>query len=93
MPITFRDNPNTTLPELQREVKRVVEQIKEPVVIKNVTIGTGATPIAHGLGFVPRTAVLVPYELVTWCRAGAPTDRVVFFKASAETKADVVVFL
>ncbi len=92
MAIKFRDNPQTTLPELQRELKLVVAQINDPVIIRDVAIGTASTPSLHGLKGAPRAVVVCPRDLVTWCRAAEPDERRVFLMASADTVADIVVY-
>lgn len=93
MAVRFSDRPDCTTKELQQELKRVVAQLDpRPFIKREVLIGTDATAVAHDFNFVPRAATMVPRDLVTWCVAGDPTAKVVFFKASAPVIADVVVW-
>lgn len=91
----FHDNPYTTLEELQAEVKRLVEQLRsgaEAFIIRNQPILTTETAIAHGLGFAPQAAILVPYESNAWARSSPSDEKYCYFTVSGECSADVIVF-
>jgi len=91
----FHDDPNMDTRQLQAEVKQVVEQLRsgaEAFVIKNQAILTTETPVAHGLGFAPQGAMLIPYESVSWARSSPSDERYCYFTVSGECSADVVVF-
>jgi hypothetical protein len=91
----FNDDPNMDVRALQRELKNIVDQLRsgaESFIIKNQAILTTETPIAHGLGFAPQAAMLVPYESVSWARSRVSDSRNCYFTVSGECSADVVVF-
>ena len=95
MAVDFDDNPNMTVRELQAELKRVVDQINSDrvkVVISPVRILTTSTPVAHGLGFRPLGAVLVPHSTVKWRTSETPDHLNVYFSSEIDIDADVIVF-
>lgn len=95
MAVEFRDDPLMDTPELQGEVKRVVEQVNNGAVVTvlfDVAIGTAETPVAHGLGYAPRSASLTPHSSAAWSRTRAPDAQNVYFVAASAIRADVNVF-
>lgn len=91
----FRDNPYTTLEELQAEVKRLVEQLRsgaEAFIIKDQDILTTETAVAHGLNFAPQAAILVPHANVAWERSSPSDSKNCYFTVSGECSADIIVF-
>jgi hypothetical protein len=95
MAIEFRDNPNTTLPELQQELKRVVGQVRSPEVIKGVQLLAGAdTAVAHGQRYIPRSFSVTPYSQIGYWKRGAlgPDKNCVYVFVDVATVADIIVF-
>ncbi len=93
--LRFPDRPATTLPELQRNVLELVQQLKDgatAVLIVGVAIGTSSTRIAHGQGSVPKGVMVCPYGAIAVGRAAAPDRTYVYVIAAYDCTADVLVF-
>lgn len=61
------------------------------VVKTGVAIAATSTAVAHGLGFTPRGAFIVPYTNVAWFRSAAADGYNVYFQGAAPVTADVVI--
>jgi hypothetical protein len=91
----FNDDPSMDVRALQRELKNIVDQLRsgaESFIIRNQAILTTETAVAHGLGFAPQAAILVPYESVSWARTKPSDSRSCYFSVSGECSADVIVY-
>jgi hypothetical protein len=88
MPFDFPITPQGTLGELWRAVLRLLPQM-ERVVIRNFTVGTVETPIAHGQKSAPKTAHPLPQADARVWQTKAPDTKCVYFAASASVVCDV----
>jgi len=97
MALTFPVRPSSALPELAQACIDLVPQLQRKLaVVQGYTIGTSETAIAHGLGVVPLTAIIVRHGAPSLAGPGvwrtrAPDERFVYYAASASTVCDVVV--
>lgn len=62
------------------------------VTIKEVTIETIETPVAHGQSFIPSLGVAVPQTNVAVWQSSQPDAQYCYFTAASSVVADVKVF-
>jgi len=84
----FIKNPPSKLQELWQAVIDLLPQLRRRVV-RNFTIGTIETPVAHGLGFAPQMAHPVPHADARVWRTSPPSSKCVYFAASTSVVCDI----
>jgi hypothetical protein len=97
MALSFPDRPATTLPDLQRNVLELVQQLKDgatAVLITGVLVGTTETRISHGQMGVPKAVLVCPHGAIAAGRGPtAPDSSYIYLIAASGCTADLVVFL
>jgi len=93
MALSFPVKPTSTLTELAQACIDLVPQLQGRLsVIRDFSIGTAETAVAHGLSATPLAAWAVPHAAgVTYYRTRAPDARFVYLAASSAGTFDVVV--
>jgi hypothetical protein len=92
MALSFPVKPDVTLPMLAQSCIDLVPQLQRKIsVAQSVTIGTTETAVAHGLGAVPLTAMVLPHSNVAYWRSKAPDSRFVYLIAASSVVCDVAV--
>ena len=86
--LDFPKTPSGTLAELWRAVLDLLPQLERGT-IKDVSIATTETPVAHALGRVPDAVFCTPHSNVTIWRSRAPDTRFVYLTASSACVADL----
>lgn len=88
--LTFPRTPRGSLGELWQAAIDLLPQIT-PRVLRDRTVGTTETPIAHGLGFAPLMAHPVPHSDARVWRTRTPDAKYVYLAASGAVVCDVEV--
>jgi hypothetical protein len=88
--LTFPLKPNGTIAELWQAVLDLIPQLERGV-IRNVSIGTTETAIAHGMTAAPDVVFWAQQSNVTIWRSSAPDERFVYLTASSACVADLKV--
>lgn len=88
--IRFPRTPPVTLPQLWDDTRSAFEQL-EPVVLKDVTINTTQTPVAHGLGRIPMIVVPAWQSNTNVWRSAVPDTRCCYYTAAVQTVVDFLV--
>ena len=82
----FPETPTGTLSDLWRAVVRLLPQLGgRGSVVRNASIGTGETPVAHGLKFATSFGIPVFTENVAVWETQRPDSRYGYFAASTAT--------
>lgn len=88
----FPTTPGGAVEELWKAVLRLLPQLAGRVsVIRQVSVGTDETPVAHGLGFVPTGVIPLLLANVTVWQPRDPDSRFAYFTASSATTINVAV--
>lgn len=94
--IEFSDDPETSLRELQSEIRRIVDQVNNGAIVYPINdvvfADTSEKAIAHFLRFPPRAATLVPHAGFGWRKTRAADATFVYFAVSSPMTCDVLVF-
>jgi len=88
MEFTYPKRPPSTLQELWQADVDLLPQLQRRV-IRDYTIGTAETAVAHGLGFAPLSAHPIAHSDVRVWRTKAPDAKHVFLAASAACVCDI----
>jgi hypothetical protein len=88
MKLLFPETPSGTLAELWRACLDLLPQLGRKVVY-DVTIGTSSTPVEHGLGYIPTTAIPVLHSDARVWRSANPDAKYVYFAASGSVICDI----
>jgi hypothetical protein len=84
----FPNRPTGTISELWQAIWDLLPQLQRKVV-KNVTVGTVETPIAHGLKFAPQMGIAYPQADARVWRTRSPDNKFCYFAASASVVCNV----
>ncbi len=87
-------SPGGSLADLWATVMDLSQQLEQSlfVTIKEVTIDTTETPVAHGKAFIPSIAVAVPQTNVAVWQSSQPDAQFCYFTAASSVVCDVKVF-
>ena len=86
--LIYPDRPAADVAELGQQVWRLIPQM-ERVIIRDVTVNTYETPIAHGMNSIPRMVIVLPQVDARVWKSTASDGRAVFLTASATVVCDL----
>jgi hypothetical protein len=84
----FPNTPTGTVAQLWDAIWDLLPQLERRVV-KNVTIGTVETPVAHGLKFAPQMGIAYPQADARVWRTRNPDPKFCYFAASSSVVCNV----
>lgn len=92
--LNFPTSPGGTLAELWAAFMDLAQQLESAlfVTVKEVTIDTTETPVAHGQSFIPSICVPVPQTNVAVWQSSQPDAQYCYFTAASSVVVDVKVF-
>lgn len=86
----FPNTPSGTVAELWRAVKVLLPQLGgKGSVVRDVSISTVETPVAHGMKFAPQMGIPVPTSSATVWETRRPDSKCGYFIASVACKVNV----
>lgn len=87
------DRPQTTVYELQRDVRdtfRALGVVATGLLVRDVSVGTSDTPLAHGLRSAPAAVFAMPHSDARVWRVSVDSS-VVVLRASSAAVCDVMI--
>jgi len=82
--------PPADVGELYQRAQRAEnDRRRERVFLKDVSVGTSSTPIAHGQNRIPKGFVAIPHSGVVPYRAAEPDEGHVYIRAASAITCDV----
>lgn len=92
--LNFPTSPSGNIADLWSACMDLVHQLEQSlfVTVKEVTIYTTETPVAHGQAFTPSVAVAIPQTNVAVWQSSQPDAQFCYFTAASSVVCDVKVF-